>query len=275
MNLLNPDIWREVVPYLNTEDRLQARQTARRIRDHTQIGSDECSPWECVYRRSRCSVNKSPVCQRFSSSIHQAIRLWLWGMHRFDVESGKKGVYSRIYIIQQLKFEIQCLDNEWQFPLHLSWNEGEPDLASFRPDSGLLPRGCVGAEQCYASINLMIHSALFGRQTRLTPYRINLPQDESENKLPLQIKLSAIGDTYIHKDRLNGLCDELLQGISTAVRDLHVYRIYGGEKQKISIVISDVHPQRMYTFPLPNGFDYSSPLSRADFHDLSGCRLVR
>ena len=189
-------------------------------------------------------------------------------MHRFNVESGKG-------IMQQLKFEIRGLDNKWQFPpLHLRFFEDEP--ACFRPDSGLLPRGCVSAENCYNTIMLMIHSALFGRQTRVQhAYRINLPQDESENKQPLQIKLSAIGDTYIHKDRLNGLCDELLQGISTAVRDLHVYRIYGGEKQGISIVISDVHPQRMYTFPLPNGFDYSSPLSPAEFHDLSGWRLVR
>ena len=157
--------------------------------------------------------------------------------------------------MQQLKFEIRGLDNEWQFPLHLRFFEDEPPC--FRPDSGLLPRGFVSAVHCYVAIMLMIHSALFGQQTRVQhAYRINLPQDGSENTLPLQMKLSAIGDTYIQEDRFTQLCDELLREISTAVQDLHVYRIHGGEFQEISIVISDVHPKQYKTFPLPNGFTY-------------------
>ena len=248
MNLLNHetrDIWSKIVPYLNTEDRLQAKQTARRIDHHTQIASNKCLPWEFVYRRSRCSAD---ACRRFSDQIFQAIYRWLWFMHRFNVGSGRE-------IMQQLKFEIRGLDNEWQFPLHLRFFEDEP--ACFRPDSGFLPRGCVSAVHCYVAITLMIHSALFGQQTRVQhAYRINLPQDGSENTLPLQIKLSAIGDTYIHEDRFNRLCDELLREISTAVQDLHVYRIHGGEFQEISIVISDVHPKRYKTFPLHNGFTY-------------------
>ena len=41
MNLLNHetrDIWSKIVPYLNTEDRLQAKQTARRIDHHSACG---------------------------------------------------------------------------------------------------------------------------------------------------------------------------------------------------------------------------------------------
>ena len=170
--------------------------------------------------------------------------------------------------MQQLKFEIRGLDNKWQFPpLDLRFFEDEP--ACFRPDSGLLPRGCVSAENCYNAIIATIHSALFGRQTKyIYAYRINVPQDGSENKLsentlPLQIKLSAIGDTYVHKDRFDRLCDELLREISDALQDLHVYRIYGGEFQEISIVITDVHPKRYETFPLPNGFTYQPQQNKA------------
>ena len=81
--------------------------------------------------------------------------------------------------------------------------------------------------------------------------------------LPLQIKLSAIGDTYVHKDRFDRLCDKLLREISTALQDLHVYRIHGGEFQEISIVISDVHRKRYETFPLPNGFTYQPQQNKA------------
>ena len=107
---------------MNAEDHFWAGLTSRRM--NALIGSNKCSPWECVHRHIRCSDTNE--CHVFWRRMYDAFYRWIDAMRQFNVSNTEYRNYIYLLNFETISHKITL----WWDPPQSRSNKGRFKITS-------------------------------------------------------------------------------------------------------------------------------------------------
>ena len=220
---LPAEIWQhDIVPYLNTGNRIAMHQTGQTIAKSVPR-KPVCTPWECVWRPTLCSKK----CDTFWSNISELLETVLWFLHEM----------TDAYDNMEIQFEMGSAR------LWLAWI---PWMGLFHrgPDFNLNYPNPDYAKNYYKRVITDFFSRIHRKALRRTTNANT--EDEEPFQLQLTIENIAPGGhrdiSGLHKAVQHAFCRPQLMG------NLHVYDV--STPVSVSILITD-YPLRKAITTIP------------------------
>ena len=216
---LPAEIWHDIVPYLNTGNRIAMHQTRRTIAKSVPR-KPVCTPWECVWRPTLCLER----CDTFWSTTSELLENVLWFLHGM-----KEGVFNMV-----VQFEMGSKLQLW-WSQNLNLFVRESDLYSFLVDLVPVPEDYY--KQVITDYFSKIHRKALKRTTNANT------EDEDPFKLQLTIECYPRSDlSGLHKAVQHEFCRQQL------TKNLYVYDV--STPVSVSILITD-YPLRKAKTTIP------------------------